>query len=194
MKNLIVILVACFTLSGFAQSDRSIERDEWILGLGLNTINSLGSKNPFESPSDWAFRNPISISAETRWARLFTLEIGLSFNGFKEGKELDALGPPSDDIFYYAIDTSLKYYFGEYIFPETKWIDFYGAGGLGLFHIEDTNLSFNIGGGALFWLDRTNTYGLKLQGIGKFAVDHSNSGGEYPNNHFQYSVHFLYRF
>jgi hypothetical protein len=176
-----------------AQSERSIEEDEWLLGIGVNAINSLGSKNPFEGPEDWAFKFPISASIETKWTRLFSIEVAVHLNQFEADAPLDATGPPEDDLTYFAVDTALKYYFGEFIFPNTEWIDFYGSAGVGLFNIEDINVSANVGGGVLFWFNARKSVGIKMQGIGKFAFDHSNRGGVYPNNHFQYSTQLLFR-
>jgi hypothetical protein len=192
-KIFLAFLVSCFTLAITAQSDRSIEQDEWYISVGVNAINSLGSKNPVESPSDWAFKTPFSASIETRWTDLLALEVGLSLNGFEAGERIDAAGPPEDDLNYYAIDTSFKYYFGETIFPRQEWIDFYVNAGLGLFIIEDANLSINVGGGAIFWLNRDHSFGLKPQALAKFAINHRDSGQIYPNNHFQYSLQAIFR-
>lgn len=192
-KYFIALLISCFTLAVTAQGERSIEKEEWVLSVGLNTINSLGTKNPFADPGDWAFKFPLTASVETRLNKIFTIELGFSLNGFEEGKRLDAAGAPSEDITYISIDTGLKYYFGEYIFPDTEWIDFYGSAGIGFFDLDDGNISFNIGGGVMFWFGRSQKYGIKLQGLGKFALDHSNRAYEYPNNHFQYSLSGLIR-
>ena len=194
-KNIAIVFLFFLSVTiSSAQSDRSIEKGEYLLGVGINTINSLGSKNPFEDPGDWAFRTPLSISLETRWARLFSLDVALNFNGFEENAPLDAAGPPSEDITYWSLDSSLKYYFGEHILPRSEWIDFYGSAGLGIFTIEDTNISVNIGGGIMIWPSkRSKSWGIKLQGIGKFAFNHSDRGRVYPNNHFQYSIQVLFR-
>jgi hypothetical protein len=192
-KIFLALVVSCFTLAITAQIDRSINMDEWYVSVGVNTINSLGSKNPLESPGDWAFKTPISASIETRWTDLFAVEIGLSLNGFEAGERLDAAGPPQEDLTYFAIDTSFKYYFGEYILPRQEWVDFYVNAGLGLFIIDDANLSINLGGGAIFWLNRNHTFGLKPQALAKFAVNHRDAGQIYPNNHFQYSLQAIFK-
>ena len=193
-KILLASVIACFTFTTMtAQSERSVRYDDWLFSIGINTINSLGTKNPFESPSDWAFRVPLMASIESKFFDYFTIEAGISLNGFEENIRLDAAGPPSDDITYFSVDTAIKYYFGEYIFPDTEWIDFYGSAGLGFFLLDDANIAFNFGGGALFWLNRSRTFGLKLQGLGKFAFDHSDRGSVYPNNHFQYSIQAVFK-
>ena len=94
---------------------------------------------------------------------------------------------------HFALDTHLKYYFGEKVFPNTDWIDFYGMAGLGYFYIEDSNISANIGAGAMFWFDNKQSMGVKAQGMAKLAFNHSNSGSTYANNHFQYNLMFVFR-
>ena len=193
-KSITILLLFFLSVTVSAQSDRSIEKGEYLLGVGINTINSLGSKDPLYNPGDWAFRTPISLSLETRWARLFSLDVALNFNGFEENEPLDAAGPPDENITYWSLDSSLKYYFGEFLLPRSEWIDFYGSAGLGIFTIEDTNISVNVGGGMMIWPSkRSKSFGIKLQGVGKFAFNHSNNGRRYPNNHFQYSLQFLFR-
>jgi hypothetical protein len=193
-KIFLAVFISCFTLALTAQSNRSISQDDWLISVGVNTINSLGSKNPFERPADWGYKYPISASVETKFVDLFSIEVGFSLNGVGSGTTVDASSPDDDGVTYFAIDTNLKYYFGEYIFPKANWIDFYGTAGLGLFIFDDTNISLNVGGGALFWLDRRQTFGIKPQGMAKFALDHSNTGDVYPNNHFQYSLMAVFAF
>lgn len=194
MKRIfLALVVSCFTLAISGQSDRSIEQDEWYVSVGVNTINSLGSKNPLESPSDWAFINPLTASVETRWTDLFSLEVAFSLNGFDSDTGIDNGSPEEGVLDYFALDTTLKYYFGEYILPRQEWFDLYIGAGLGLFIIEDANLSFNIGGGAIFWLNRNHTFGLKPQAVAKFAANHRDAGQIYPNNHFQYSIQAIFK-
>ena len=79
MKNIfIVFFVSCFTLALTAQSERSISHDEWLLSVGLNTVNSLGSKNPFSDPGDWAYKFPLAVSIEGKWFDLFSIEVAAS--------------------------------------------------------------------------------------------------------------------
>jgi hypothetical protein len=189
MKNIfLALVVSCFTIGMTAQRERSIDLDEWYVSLGVNAINSLGTKSPFSDPGDWAFKFPITAAIETRWSELFAVEVALSLNGFDANSPIDAVGPSDEDIPYISVDSALKYYFGHHILPRAEWIDFYANAGFGLFILDDANLSFNFGGGVLFWLNRDHTFGLRAQGIGKFAFNHSDTGVVYPNNHFQYSL------
>lgn len=188
----VIILIFGLTTS-FGQSTRSIDKDEWLLSVGVNALNSQGTKSPIGNISDWAFRFPLAVGVETYWTRLFSIEIAGSLNGYKAGAAIDAAGPSDDNITYLALDTNLKYYFGEFIFPNNELIDFYGLAGIGYFNVQDGNASANIGGGALFWFDRKQQIGFKVQAVAKLAFNHSNSGSTYANNHFQYNFMMVFR-
>lgn len=196
MKTTKLTLIILFTLgltTLFGQSTRSIEKNEWLLSVGVNALNSQGTKSPVDDISDWAFRFPIAVGVETQFSRLFSVEVAASLNGYDAGEAIDAAGPSDDALTYVALDTNLKYYFGEYLFPETEWIDFYGLAGLGYFDIDGGNMSANVGGGAVVWFNRIKSYGIKAQAVGKFAFDHSNDGSSYANNHFQYNLMMIFR-
>ncbi len=189
-KIFLALAISCFTLAITAQSDRSIRQGEFLFTAGVNTINSLGTKNPFEGVSDWAFKNPLTVGVETKVSRLFSIELLMSLNGFNANQRIDAAGPVNKDFTYFATDFSLKYYFGEFIFPRTEWLDFYGNTGLGLFVLDGTKISYNLGGGVIFWINksRNGSFGIRADAMGKFALGHSDRGQIYPNNHFQYTL------
>ncbi|MAX71163.1 MAG: hypothetical protein CMC76_08695 [Flavobacteriaceae bacterium] len=187
-RTLLTLFISSFALISTAQSIRSVDRGEWLFSVGLNTVNSLGTRNPVEGAGDWAYRFPLSVSLETKWFDIFSIEAALSVNGVAANQRLDAAGPPTEDLTYVAIDTNLKYYFGEYIFPRADWLDFYAAGGVGLFVFDDANMSFNLGGGAMFWINRRRTIAIKPQVMAKFGLNSSKESFEYPNNHFQHSI------
>ena len=96
-----------------------------------------------------------------------------------------------EDYNYLSLDTHVKYYFGQHIFPRTDWIDFYANAGIGFFHIDETNISANLGGGVLVWLNDSRTFGLRAQTIGKFAFNHPDSG--FDNNHYQYHLQAVFK-
>jgi len=199
IKKLCLIAFFCTGLTGHAQLRPAF--DDWFLTAGFNAVNSLGSLNPFYQPGNWAFRTPFAFSAEKQFARDWTLELAINTNGWKEGDPIDRGSEPDNplnpgtapqDFSYFAFDINAKWYFGRQVFRRgNDKIDLYANGGLGVFSIDGTNLSFNLGGGILFWLNEENTFGLRLQVIGKFAFDNSNSG--YDNNHYQWGLHAIYR-
>jgi hypothetical protein len=176
------------------QSVRSMEKGELLLSVGVNTINSQGTKNPVGNISDWAFKQPFSAGIESYWSRLFSIEVQVTLNGYNAGDAIDAAGPSDIDLTHIALDTHLKYYFGEFIFPKSERIDFYGLAGLGYFDVDIGNISANFGGGAVYWFNkRTKAVGLKVQGVAKFALNHDNTGSTYTNNHFQYNMMLVFR-
>ncbi|WP_299106711.1 outer membrane beta-barrel protein [uncultured Winogradskyella sp.] len=190
MKKLfLIVLLVSFSLSSFAQR----HDDEWHLSIGLNALNSLGSQNPFHKPGDWTFEFPISAAVEFNWSEKFAIEQAITFNGFAEGAGLDEapFQEVEKDYNYVSLDTHLKYYFGRHIAPNDDWFDLYANAGVGFFHIDETNISFNLGGGVLFWLNRNRSFGLRAQTIAKFAFNHKDSG--YDNNHYQYHLQAIFK-
>lgn len=187
MKKLILIVtLVAFSLSSFAQRNDN----DWFLSIGLNSINSLGSQSPIYHPGDWATQFPISAAVEFNWTDNFAIEQSITFNGFTEDDEIDG-ADLKKDYNYLSLDTHVKYYFGEHIFPRTDWIDLYANAGLGFFHIDETNISANLGGGVLFWLNRNRSFGIRAQVIGKFAFNHKDSGID--NNHYQTHLQAIFK-
>ncbi|WP_458628853.1 outer membrane beta-barrel protein [Winogradskyella sp. PC D3.3] len=188
-KILLLALIITFSISSFAQRNKS----DWSLNIGLNAINSLGTQSPLNSPEDWSYQFPISAGVEFNWTDRFAIEQSITFNGFSEDSRID-YAKPEKNYNYISFDTHVKYYFGELILGRGRnadWFDIYANAGLGFFHINETNISANIGGGVLFWLNRHRSFGLRAQTIAKFAFDHSNSG--YDNNHYQYHLQAIFK-
>ena len=178
MRYIIIALFICYSLSGFSQRGEK----EWFLSAGLNAINSQGTKSPLNGIGDWANGLPFSVAGELMWESGLAVEQSITFNKFAEGDEIDGQ-LLTEDYTYTSFDSHVKYYFGNKIFPNSTWVDFYANAGVGFFSIENTNVSFNIGGGILFWLNRRETIGIRAQVIGKMALDPAQSGLD--NNHFQ---------
>jgi hypothetical protein len=154
-------------------------------------VNSRGTLNPFYRPGEWAFKTPFAVSGEKQWNRDWTVELAINVNGINEGQDFDP-GPAPEDFTYFSLDAMAKWYFGRQIFRRGyDKIDFYLNGGLGFFTIDQSNVSVNFGGGVLFWLNEDNTFGLRLQCIGKFAFNNADSG--FDNNHYQWGLHAIWR-
>jgi len=177
-----LIALAVISISSNIIAQQGSNTKGWFLSAGLNAINSQGTKSPFNGMDEWAINVPISAAVELKWDSGLALEQSITINSFAEGDVIDG-GTLTEDFSYLSFDTHVKYYFGKHIFPEVDWIDFYANSGVGFFSIENTNVSFNLGGGILFWLNRRQTIGIRAQVIGKLALDHSESGID--NNHFQ---------
>ncbi|WP_296313640.1 hypothetical protein [Winogradskyella sp. UBA3174] len=186
MKKLILATAfLLYTLTTFSQTTDK----EWFASIGLNAINSAGKKSPINSPGDWANGLPISAAVELSWASGFAIEQSVTFNKFSEDGIIDGV-ILTEDYNYISFDTHAKYYFGKHIFPDLDWIDFYGNAGIGIFSIDETNISANLGGGVLFWFNRRKTIGVRVQTIAKFALDHKESGLD--NNHFQTHLQLIF--
>lgn len=182
MKKIIIILVVAFTgFTSFAQSRGS----DWILSVGVNTVANFGTRNPFEDLDEntgrFAFRQPLAISIERKWLPFLFIEQDVSLNGFKENEFIDN-GTPDKDLFYFSTNTTLKYYFDELIFNDVDWLNLYVGTGVGIFNIEELNISGNFVLGTVVWV--SDNVGIRLGTMGKFAVDHDSR--KYDNNHYQF--------
>ncbi len=177
-KLILVCSILVYTITTTAQQNDK----EWFASIGVNGINSIGSQSPFNSPGDWAFGLPISAAVELGWTSGLSIEQSITVNKFSEDEIIDG-ATLTEDFTYLSFDTHAKYYFGKHIFPDTDWLDFYANAGVGIFTVDETNISGNLGGGVLVWLNRRKTLGVRAQTIAKFALDHKESG--FDNNHFQ---------
>ena len=92
------------------------------------------------------------------------------------------MGPPGGIV---------NYYFGKFLLPKSNRIEVYANAGLGFFHIDETNISANVGGGILFWLSDKKNIALRAQTISKFAFNHPKSG--FDNNHFLYNLQLVFK-
>ncbi|MEF3077588.1 hypothetical protein [Winogradskyella poriferorum] len=177
-KLLLLATLLTFTFNSYSQSDSA----EWFGSVGLNAINNQGTQSPINGMGDWAINLPISLGIEVGWTSGLSIEQAFTLNSYSKGDMIDNF-ELQEDYTYYSFDTHAKYYFGKHIFPSADWIDFYGNAGVGFFNIDETNISLNLGGGVLFWLNRRQTFGIRAQVIGKFALDQAKSGLD--NNHYQ---------
>lgn len=194
MKQICLIIAMGLGLISFAQSQNKYEPkdpyQDWVFGVGVNAVVNLGERNPLESPDEWAFKQPLSVSAEKGFSKYFAVELNLSLNGYNEGDEIDGRTLTADDT-YFSTDAYAKYYFGRHFLNEGSWFDLFAAAGPGYFVIDDSNMSFNVAGGALFWLNENHTLGVKLQSVGKFAA----KADDYlvDNNHFQHHLQIIFK-
>ena len=191
MKHLFLIIALSFSLTSLGQF-RHEPYKEWQFSVGVNTVVNLGERNPFFSPDKWAFKRPIAISAERGLSEYLGIDFNLSLNGFNKGDQIDGMTLP-EDYNYLSADASLKYYFGRQLFTNynASWFDLYALAGPGYFVIDESNLSLNLGGGVIFWLNDDQRLGIKLQSTAKFAID----AKEYlvDNNHFQYHLQMVFK-
>lgn len=187
MKKTALLFIFALTFISFSFGQRYPNRSEFQVSLGLNTIANLGTQSPIEDIDKWAFSTPFAIGVEYKWSDLFGVEEVFSFNKFSDNSIIDGRFI-NEEFSYFSADTHIKYYFGEH-FLDSEFIELFAKGGVGLFKLNETNGSFNFGGGITYWI-RENI-GISGQGVGKFAFDSSNK--LYDSNHFQFSLMFTYR-
>ncbi len=182
-----LLLALAINFNSYGQASRS--DTEWFASVGLNAINSQGTQSPFGNIGDWHINIPVSLAVEVAWTSGLSIEQAFTLNSFAEGDQIDNI-TLTEDFTYFSFDTHAKYYFGQHIFPSVDWIDFYGNAGVGFFNVDETNVSLNLGGGVLVWLNRRQTIGIRAQIIGKFALDHKDSG--FDNNHYQTHIQAIF--
>ncbi|MEO6347759.1 MAG: hypothetical protein ABIO60_07600 [Aquaticitalea sp.] len=182
MKKVIVILcISFFGISTYAQNPGS----DWLLSVGVNTVANFGTRNPFEDLNKntyrFGFKYPLAFAIERKWTNVLYIEQDFSFNGFRENVYIDH-GRPDKDLFYFSTNTTLKYYFDDLIFKNADWLNLYIGTGVGIFNIEELNISGNVVLGTVVWV--SDKVGIRLGTMGKFAVNAESR--KYDNNHYQF--------
>lgn len=206
-KYILIFYFIAFSSIGFSQNSQEnggllvslnpseepqLFAKDFLISFGVNFINSDGKGIPFGNVSNWSAVNPIFITLETQVSRNFAVEVAFSSNKLNEGTNRDG-GLFREDQNYFAIDANALYYVDQFIVPNLSWLELYTGGGLGYFSLEGENVSFNLGGGGLAWLNSNKTFGLKAQVMAKFAVSDSATEN-FNNNHFQYGLQAVVRF
>lgn len=187
MRQLVIFLfIAAMGYTANAQRFHRFESD-WKVSVGLNAIGTTGTRNPVKNLGDYGFQFPIIVALEHQWTENFAIEQDLSLNGFKAGKLLDN-GIATEDLTYFSTNTSVKWYFSDYLF-DLEWLELYAKGGIGIFYLGELNSSANLSGGALFWV--TEDIGISILTNAKFAVNAKNR--EFANNHYQHVLQVVFR-
>ena len=187
-KVILVLFISFFSLTTVAQ----IRGRDWSLSVGVNTVANFGTRNPFEDLNDnsgrFAFKQPLAVSIERRWTEFLFIEQDISLNGFSEDEFIDN-GTPDKDLFYFSTNTTLKYYFDDYLFRNADWLDLYAGAGIGIFNVEELNTSVNIVFGTVVWV--SDKVGIRLGTMGKFAFEADSR--QYDNNHYQFFLQGVFR-
>jgi hypothetical protein len=145
------------------------------ISAGVNAVNNLSLRSPLNSPGDWAFETPLAFGIEAR--SYYNEDLAIS---------IDAAFNKINDLTYYSLDGSVKYYMNEWI-PIDNF-EFFAQGGLGVFNIDETNVSANAGGGVLYWFN--DKFGVRLRSMAKFAFSASENLN--TNNHFQHNLELVF--
>ena len=178
MKNISLfvfsyLMLITFSFSQDLNTSQNIKTVNTIyqISAGVNAVNNLSLRSPLNSPGDWAFERPLALGIEARSYVnkdiAFTVDAG--FNKIEEST-------------YYSLDGGIKYYLNDWIPLES--FEFFTNGGLGVFNIDKTNLSANLGGGVLYWFNPK--LGVRLRSLGKFAFNADENLN--TNNHFQHNL------
>ena len=199
MRNLVLflILVSIFTIDSQAQttsntkydidSDLDFIESPWKLSVGVNAVGSLGTRQPFARLDEFQFKNPFAVAIEHQWSKFFAIEQDFTLNGYDVKNEIDG-GILTKDYTYFSTNTYIKYYFSDVLFT-ADWLDLYAGAGFGIFSVNELNSSGNLALGGTIWV--SDKIGLRLQGVGKFAVNAKDR--QFDNNHFQYMFQAVFK-
>ena len=187
MKKILTLLM---TLAIFTSVSAQFNEGEWRLSAGLNAINDLDSQNPFNSPDEWIFNSiPLAVGVEYAIDSDFVIELMGTFNKFNNDDLGVEAGPLEKKFFYFSSDASLKYNWGQLLLPRRNRLELTANAGVGFYRVEDTNMTFNVGGGALWWLTDDKNVGLRAQTLAKFGKKEDINQDFIGNNrHFQWHL------
>lgn len=190
MKKIALLVVIFATNFSFAQIDQNQENKKWTFGFGINSIDNSSKfdKQFLNSNKNWSTVSSISkFSVERALGSNFSADAAISYNRISKEKLHNGI-TITDDLNYFALDVNGKFYFDNYISEQSK-IDAYVVAGAGIWSAGDvSNQSGNVGLGFAFWIQ--TGLGLRLQTIGKFAVDQEPT----VNNHIQHSLELVFKF
>jgi len=181
MKKLALFLLytsfSIFTFGQVLNTTQNVKQFNTIyqISAGVNAVNNLGLSSPLNSPGDWAFETPLAFGIEAR--SYYNSDLAFS---------LDAGFNKYNNLTYYSLDGSVKYYLNDWI-PANDF-EFFAQGGMGLFNIDKTNVSANLGGGVLYWFN--DKIGIRLRSLAKFAFNASEEVN--TNNHFQHNLEVVF--
>jgi len=151
--------------------------------VGTNTVNNAGTRSPVKATDEWAFSNPISFGVESAINRNFSFEQSFSFNKFKESSSemLD------EDILYFSTSANIRYYLNDLI--KSDKFEVFVNGGIGIFNMDETNTSANLGGGIQYWI--SENIAVRVRSIGKFAFKAKHK--QFDNNHYQHCLEVVFK-
>lgn len=189
MKKTLTILSCCFALIGSAQEKQTKEKEKWVFGSGINFIdNSAITYNQyFKTKNLNAIPFISSFSVDRKLENNLAIGVNLSMNQY-QANNIHNGNSISRDLTYFVINANAKYNFDQHI-TDLKWFDASVLAGAGFGWLGGENNQFlNTGLTLDFWL--SNTVGMRLQTIGKFAIDND----QLFNNHIQHTAEFILKF
>ncbi len=93
----------------------------------------------------------------------------VTFNKFNDDDIEQELGPLDKNFIISLLIRSLKYNFGQLFLPRRNRLELTANAGVGFYHVKESNMTFNVGGGALWWLTDDKNFGLRAQTLAKFG-------------------------
>jgi hypothetical protein len=126
---------------------------------------------------DWAFKTPISIGIEART----NFKKNLAFTGDFGYNDYDGLR-------YYSIDGGFKYYLNDLIRSE-KFEIAPSVGG-GVFNINRTNVSLNLGGSVAYWF--SDSFALRIKSLAKFGLNKNDPNYNVSNSHYMHNLEVVF--
>ena len=186
MKRVIVVLVLVMSASLFGQETAS---PKWKFGFGVNFIdNSALESKQFFKTNNWNAIDFISLfSADYAVGQNLAIGGTVSMNELSKDNNQNG-GMITKDVLYVAFDANARYTFDQHL-VDVAWFDASVVGGAGLFMVDGKGNQTLNGGLALdFWFSKTT--GIRLQTLGKFALEEDLLG----NNHIQHSAQFVVKF
>ena len=149
--------------------------------FGLNLVDNSGNANPLTAVKEFssiAYSLPFKIDVNYSLSDAFQVFLSSSSNKFREDQIVD--NKHLDKSYnYLSIDLGLKYDVFEVDLNRTSIVGFAQAG-VGVFKIESSSPSANLGFGGLISL--TDMIDVVISSVAKFSMNN-----EYLNsNHFQY--------
>ena len=182
MKRLLILTISLLWLipCSFGQDANSSQNEAvktiYQISGGLNAIDNTSGSSPFSNPGDWYVSTPISIGIEARSYYNSNMAL-VGYFGFNK----------YDGLNYFSLDAGFKYYLNDWI-PIEK-IEIAPEIGGGVFNIDKTNVSVNLGGSVAYWINKK--LALRLRSIAKFAI---NNGSDYniSNGHYLHNLELVF--
>lgn len=169
-----------FSQCGCTRGNRAEFGKNFRVFLGFNAVNNSNERSPFKGVSDWAVGIPISFGVESTFKRNLVFEQSFSVNKFKETNSYNG-------SMYYSASSTIMYFLDDLI--KSEKLEIFVSAGIGVFNIQKTNTSGNLGGGLQYWIN--DNMAIRFKSIAKLALKAHNA--DYGDSHFQNHLELVYR-
>lgn len=193
-KNTFKVMLFLFGLCSMMITAQNVGHtsSKFTIKAGANIVDSTGDENPFDGLelSKMGFAQNYGIGIDYQFHKKWSVGLLFTNNKFKANKSVIDKETITEDMDYLAADLNLKYYFFDAYKEDmsTRRFNMYLSGGVGSFKIVDPTVSFNFGGGLLFWMN--DSFGINLESTAKWTA---KNDVKYDSNHFQHFVGITYR-